>query len=176
VLHLLRRATFGPTPQLLRDVTPERVGAWLEEQLAPDEIPDAECDALLRRYPGLDWPISRVRAEVGVRALPAGAVMDGLGRASLIRAAWSRRQLLEVMVGLWSDHFNVTCPSDLVWDSRADYDATIRGLALGRFADLLVAVTTHPAGTNTGNDTVKFDEHVAPKARFVCPRKTCPSP
>lgn len=159
VLHLLRRATFGPTPQLLRDVTAERAGAWLEQQFDPQNIPDPECDALLREYPGLDWPISRIRAAVDTKSLQAGAVMDRLVRASLVRAIWSRRQLLEIMVGLWSDHFNVTCPSDQVWDSRADYDATIRGLALGRFADLLIAVTTHPAMLRYLDGTSSTAEH-----------------
>nr|WP_284289533.1 hypothetical protein [Angustibacter aerolatus] len=27
-----------------------------------------------------------------------------------------------MMVDLWSNHFNVTCPSADVWDSRASYD------------------------------------------------------
>jgi uncharacterized protein (DUF1800 family) len=49
------------------------------------------------------------------------------------------------MVDFWSNHFNVTCPSDDVWDTRHGYDATLRAKALGRFADLLVAATTHPA-------------------------------
>src|SRR3954453_17601733 len=72
--------------------------------------------------------------------------MFDLGRAALGRAAWSRRQLLEVMVDVWSNHLNVTCPSDNVSDNRHRYDAdVIRPHALGRFADLLEAATTHPA-------------------------------
>ena len=47
---------------------------------------------------------------------------------------WSERQLLEVMVDLWSNHLNVTNPSDSVWATRHDYDRrVIRRHALGKF-------------------------------------------
>ena len=46
----------------------------------------------------------------------------------------------------WSNHLNVTNPSDRVWDNRADYDRTvIRKFALDNFLDMLVASATHPA-------------------------------
>ena len=42
--------------------------------------------------------------------------------------------------------FSITCPSDDVWDCRHTLDADVlRPLAFGRFADLLPAVTAHPA-------------------------------
>jgi uncharacterized protein (DUF1800 family) len=72
--------------------------------------------------------------------------MDALGQATIARALWSRRQLLEVMVDFWSNHLNITCPSSEVWDSRHRYDAdVIRRHALGTFAEMLQAATTHPA-------------------------------
>ena len=44
------------------------------------------------------------------------------------------------------------------------------------FGSVAVAVTTQPAGTETGSETTKFDEHDnIPKVKLVCPRKTCPS-
>ena len=72
--------------------------------------------------------------------------MFDLGVAALVRAAWSKRQLLETMVDFWSNHLNVTNPSDRVWATRHDYDRTvIRRFALGKFSDMLVASATHPA-------------------------------
>ena len=36
------------------------------------------------------------------------------------------------------------------------------------FGSVAVAVTTQPAGTETGSETAKFDEHdIIPKVRFV---------
>lgn len=72
--------------------------------------------------------------------------MFDVGAATLARAAWSKRQLLEVMVDFWSNHLNVTNPSDNVWDNRHDYDRNvIRAFALGRYEDMLLASARHPA-------------------------------
>jgi hypothetical protein len=146
VLHLLRRTTFGPTPGMVDAVAAVGPVAWLESQLEPPGIGDRTCEAVLARLPGLDWPISVVREQVDAGRMSISEPMSRVVQASVVRAAWSRRQLLEVMVQEWSDHFCVPCPSPDVWDSRAHYDAVaIRPYALGRFADLLVAATTHPA-------------------------------
>jgi uncharacterized protein (DUF1800 family) len=146
VLHLLRRTTFGPTPGMVDAVASSGPASWLESQLDPPGIADRSCDAVLARLPGLDWPISVVRQQVDAGQIAISEPMNRVVQASVVRAAWSRRQLLEVMVQEWSDHFCVPCPSPDVWDSRAHYDAAaIRPYALGRFADLLVAASTHPA-------------------------------
>ena len=45
-LHLLRRATYGPTPASLAEVTARGTSAWLERQLVPDAISDPQGDAI----------------------------------------------------------------------------------------------------------------------------------
>jgi uncharacterized protein (DUF1800 family) len=147
VLHLLRRATYGPTPEAESELRRLGSAAWLERQLDPASIDDTACDAALSQYTLIQQDIAGVRAAVRAGTLKSGAwdVMQQLGTAAVARAAWSRRQLFELMVDFWSNHLNVTCPSGEVWDSRAAYDATIRRLALGRFADLLKASMTAPA-------------------------------
>ena len=143
LVHLLRRTTYGLTPDLVAHA--RRLGrtAWLEQQLRPASIPDPEGEAVVARFPSLRLTSAQVRSR---HSDGSWDVMFDLGRAALGRAAWSRRQLLEVMVDLWSNHLNVTCPSDNVWDNRHRYDAdVIRPHALGRFADLLKAAITHPA-------------------------------
>jgi uncharacterized protein (DUF1800 family) len=143
-LHLLRRATYGPTPAGIAEATRLGRDAWLERQLSPSAISDRTGTALTRRFPGLGWSIARVRAE---HADDFGSwdVMLQLSRATLARAIWSERQLFELMVEFWSNHLNVTNPSSDVWDNRAQYDRVIRRHALGSFTDLLVAATGHPA-------------------------------
>lgn len=82
-----------------------------------------------------------------------------MGEATLLRAAWSRRQLQEVMVEFWSNHLNVTCPSSDVWDCRHRFDAdVIRPNALGRFSDLLVASSLHQAMLHYLNNDVSTKE------------------
>jgi uncharacterized protein (DUF1800 family) len=144
-LHLLRRASYGPTPTSIAQAKKLGRKAWLEHQLAPATIPDPAMDQLLKRFPELNWSISRVLSTYADK-IGSWDVMLQLSRATVARAIWSERQLFEVMVEFWSNHLNVTNPSSDVWDSRAHYDRTvIRKHALGSFDDLLVAATLHPA-------------------------------
>ncbi len=146
VAHLLRRTTYGLTPALVTRVTPARQSAWLAAQLAPSGTRDPACDAILSRFPSLGWSISTVRAAVKADRVDGWDVMVDLGTAAVVRAAWSERQLLEVMVDFWSNLLNITCPSSEVWDNRARFDAdVIRRHAFGRYADLLLAATSHPS-------------------------------
>jgi uncharacterized protein (DUF1800 family) len=143
VLHLLRRATFGPTPEAVSQARDMGVDAWLETQLAPASLPDATADAAVALFPMAGMTTSQIRA-----AVPAGhwdAMLD-LGTATLARQVWSSRQLFEVMVDFWSNHLNVACPSSAVWDLRTGYDRdVIRANALGRFSDMLLASARSPA-------------------------------
>ena len=63
----------------------------------------------------------------------------------IARLCWSKRQLQALMTDFWTNHLNVAAMSDGVDESRAHYQSTIRGLALGKFTDLLVAASKHPA-------------------------------
>ncbi len=146
-LHLLRRATYGPTAASVAEIRRLGVAAWLERQLDPAAIADPDCDALLTRFPLIQLPIGEIRSRVKAGTLRYGwDTMLQLGFAATARAVWSERQLLEMMVDFWSNHLNVTNPSADVWDNRADYDRTvIRPHALGRFADMLKASARHPA-------------------------------
>ena len=48
-LHVLRRLTFGPTPESLAHIQTIGRDAFIEEQLAPETIDDSEMDTLLAR-------------------------------------------------------------------------------------------------------------------------------
>ncbi len=148
LLHLLRRATFGPTPASVAEIRKLGATAWLERQLKPAAIPDKVADTLTARLPLSRLNTAEVRSLVAAGKLKRYSwdPMWQLGQAAVARAIWSERQLFEVMVDFWSNHLNVTCPSGDVWDNRADYDRNvIRRYALGSFADLLKASAKHPA-------------------------------
>jgi uncharacterized protein (DUF1800 family) len=143
VLHLLRRATYGPTPALVSSVRRSGTAAWLTAQLAPASIADPAAAALVARWPSLGWSTDQCRANLSNGGWD---VMFDLVDSSIARAVWSNRQLLEVMVGFWSNHLHITCPSADVWDNRHLFDRdVIRRHALGRFSDMLVASARHPA-------------------------------
>ena len=142
-LHLLRRVTYGITPGLLADVTGRGVAGWLDDQLAPATIDDSACDRAVQRF-----PLAHAAPPVlhGTLGNGSWSAMQDLQAMTLARAVWSRRQLLEVMVELWSNHLNVTCPSSEVWATRGAFDRdVVRRHALGTFSDLLVASCTSPA-------------------------------
>jgi len=73
-------------------------------------------------------------------------VVTELQRAKLLRAVYSERQLYEMMVDFWENHFNIFANKD---DDRyflTSYDRdTIRPFAMGRFRDLLGATAHSPA-------------------------------
>ena len=142
-LHLLQRATWGASPASLAEIRRVGAGGWLERQLKPASINDSECDDLIaQRFPRLAWSITDAAGSLDF----GWDLMFDLGTATLARAAWSERQLLEVMVDFWSNHLNITNPSDSVWATRHDWDRTvIRKHAMGRFSDMLAASATHPA-------------------------------
>jgi uncharacterized protein (DUF1800 family) len=147
-LHVLRRCTYGPTPVALAEIRKLGVSAWLERQFAPAKIDDSAFDAVLARYPKLRLDVAGVRAAVAAGTLREYSwdLMYQLGQTTLARAAWSRRQLLEVMVDFWSNQLNVTNPFDGGWDNRHVYDReVIRRHAFGRFADMLKASAVSPA-------------------------------
>ena len=73
-------------------------------------------------------------------------VVTELQRAKLLRAVYSERQLFEVMVDFWENHFSIFANKD---DDRyllTSYDRdTIRPFAMARFRDLLGATAHSPA-------------------------------
>ncbi|GIJ60608.1 hypothetical protein Vau01_081240 [Virgisporangium aurantiacum] len=144
VLHLLRRATFGPTPDSVSEVKQLGIDAWLDRQLAPDTVSDPGGDAVNKLYPYLTMSIEQLR-----RSVPDDKRNDPsfqLGRATIGRQIWTSRQLQEVMVDFWANHLNIQNPFDGGWDNRTDWDRTvIRAHALGRFSDMLSASARHPA-------------------------------
>ncbi len=139
--HVLNRLTFGPRPGDHARVTAMGAHAFIEEQLAFEAINDGALTSRLRHFEALDaWPLGEL-----LDYSPA-ELLDQLTRAKLHRAVESHRQLYEVMVDFWSDHFNID-PSkgDSRWLKPVDDRDVIRRHALGNFAELLKASALSPS-------------------------------
>jgi uncharacterized protein (DUF1800 family) len=147
--HLLRRAGYGPNTADLADVKRLGYAAWLEQQLNPSTVKDTTCDALLARLyakmPAQSTPIWKVNALIDAGTVNSWEQYQNVLTDLTIRALWSKRQLLTVMEDFWGNHFNVTIFKDGTAESRAHYSYTIRTRAFGKFSDLLLAITKHPA-------------------------------
>jgi uncharacterized protein (DUF1800 family) len=77
---------------------------------------------------------------------PSYAFLGELASSRVARAVVSERQLQEVMVDFWENHFNVFAGKDRTRYFLPEYDAqTIRPHALGTFRELLGAVAKSPA-------------------------------
>jgi hypothetical protein len=77
---------------------------------------------------------------------PPGVVTGELAQAKLLSAVYSQRQLEEVMIDFWSNHFNVFVDKGLDRLMLTGYERdVIRPHALGKFEDLLVATAKSPA-------------------------------
>ena len=146
ISHALNRLTFGARPgdysrvKALGATEAEALAAFLDEQLAPDKVADDWCAQQVRRFETLDESAGEL-FEYQEKLL-----LTEMMRASVLRAALSERQLYEVMVQFWTDHFNID-PSkgDCKWLKTADDREVIRKHALGKFPDMLRASALSPA-------------------------------
>lgn len=87
-------------------------------------------------------------AEEVVRKIQNGTrkIRQELSQARLIRAVHSERQLQEVMVDFWMNHFNIFMPKGLDRVYTTDFEENvIRPQVFGNFEDLLMATAKSPA-------------------------------
>lgn len=169
VSHAISRLTFGARPGEYARVSQLGVKAFIEEQLAPARIEDWMCERVMRHeFASLADPESTLFPRKGdandplQQIFPAmkdkGArvgdlyefkdkvLLEELTRATLLRAVLSERQLFEVMVQFWSDHFNIDpSKAEAKWLKAADDRDVIRAHALGNFRDMLRASAVSPA-------------------------------
>ena len=154
ITHALNRMAFGSRPgdyQRVLALASSRIthhasredvalSAYLEQQLHPDQIDAERGEMAARRFETLQEPIGELFE------YQPELLHNELMRASLARAVYSERQLYEVMVQFWSDHFNID-PSkgDCKWLKVADDRDVIRKHALGKFPEMLRASALSPA-------------------------------
>jgi len=152
----LNRATFGCTQADLAAFNAlgandsARWAAWVSAQLSPASISDTACDA---RVAGANFQALNLSANqlwstyhadtsnYSHRMLPVAEVEC----MTIIRQTYSQRQLFEVMVDFWHDHFSV-----FGWDYDGGpifptFDALFRDTSAGKgvfgnFRSLLMAV------------------------------------
>jgi uncharacterized protein (DUF1800 family) len=84
--------------------------------------------------------------EMADAVLGQRTAMNEFMQAKVLRAALSERQLQEVLVDFWFNHFNVFVGKNQVREYLSEYEReTIRPRVFGQFRDLLGAVAKSPA-------------------------------
>lgn len=136
VIHALNRLTFGAKPGDATRVREIGLDKWVELQLHPERIPDADIERFLSRYSVLEanpnellksYAVAQRERRLAVergdtaarprrRDAPAAmldaatsrrAVINQIQSARVARAVAGNRQLQEVMTDFWLNHFNV---------------------------------------------------------------------
>jgi uncharacterized protein (DUF1800 family) len=139
-VYLVNRLTFGQNAADLARAAQLGWDGFIEEQLNPEQIDDSALDAALGAFPTLFMRPDRLLA------MDKQTVAAELVAATILRAIYSRRQLLELMIDFWTNHFNIFLHEKLdPWLKTVDDRAVIRAHALGKFGDLLTASAASPA-------------------------------
>ena len=174
-LHVLNRLAFGPTPGDLDRVTRMGTPAWIAEQLHPERLalpsflvdqlatlrtPNETQRELVASYREMQKEAKEAKqaetasvdgkkpgpAEGGERRKQIATIYLEAGEERLLQALNSPRQLEEVLVDFWFNHFNVYEGKGLVRVLTESYEReAIRPHVLGRFRAMLGATAKHPA-------------------------------
>ncbi len=166
VFHLIDRLSYGPKLQQLKQVEEQGIEAYIKSQLQPSAIPYSAD--LKQKMQGLETlrftpkqafkqkeridktakELKLSRQEKGkVRRKLEKTIIQQARQGRLLLALESPRQLEEVMVDFWYNHFNVFATkggvSRLLFSSYEQQ--AIRPHVLGQFRQLLGATAHHPA-------------------------------
>jgi uncharacterized protein (DUF1800 family) len=127
IKHLLRRAGFGSSPPELAEYEKFNYEKCVKLLLEPERVDNSALDSLVASE---DFDFTRI---------------DDLKRWWIYRMMFTRRPLEEKMTLFWHGHFATSVAK--VENSYAMYmqNLTMRKLGLGKFHDLLLAMTKDPA-------------------------------
>jgi uncharacterized protein (DUF1800 family) len=170
ILHVLNRLGYGPRPGDVEQVRRMGIAAYIEQQLSPSGITDSVAARAVTAYPALALSTAQLVREYPPPSVQArqrlaqgemtlhdmrqmypperrpGIIAAQLQAARITLAVMSERQLEEVMVDFWFNHFNVYAQKGAVrWMVPAYEREAIRPYALGRIRDLVLATARHPA-------------------------------
>jgi uncharacterized protein (DUF1800 family) len=165
--RLANRVSWGATDAELSRVRQLGAAGYIDEQLRARagllpaavqsqieplrvqqrSVLDLAAELEATRKSGLALPTEDARKSAQVEYQQAlTSLAREPARRHLLRALYSPNQLLEQMQWFWFNHFNVHQFKSNIRVLLGDYEErAIRPHALGRFRDLLGAVTRHPA-------------------------------
>jgi hypothetical protein len=142
--NALKRTSFGVHRDSLSTIQSLGIDAYLEYQLDHLSISDGDLETTIQTL----FPLSTQTPAELVTGFPnnIGDVALQMVGATQYRQIFSERQLYEVMVEFWSDHFNIHLLNGFGPVLKPEDDRTvIRAHALGNFRDLLGASASSPS-------------------------------
>jgi uncharacterized protein (DUF1800 family) len=145
--HLLNRAAFGARPGEVADLSkPGRLEDWFQKQLYPEKIDDSQVQKKLETVSDLHKSSEQLSLGAPNTADEYVAYFTHVHEDQIFQkfllAAESNRQLEQVMVDFWFNHFSVNGDYPLLLPSYEN--DVIRAHVFGKFKDMLLASAQHP--------------------------------
>jgi hypothetical protein len=134
----LKRTSFGPHRDAMAAIKNLGISNYLEQQLDYPAIDDGSLETDIQAL----FPLTMQTPAQLINGFPDNifSVAIEMISATQYRQMFSKRQLYEVMVEFWSDHFNIHLVNGLGPTLKPfDDQQVIRQHALGNFRDLLHA-------------------------------------
>jgi uncharacterized protein (DUF1800 family) len=158
ILHAINRLSFGPRPGDVERLQSLGVKQYIQEQLHPELLPlPTSLKNKLDSLSSLRLNTTQLAAEYGqtsklaptarqAKRRQSKSILEEAVQARLWRSIESPRQLEEVMVDFWYNHFNVAANKGIsrVWVGNYEQQA-LRPHVFGKFRNLLGATAQHPA-------------------------------
>lgn len=144
----LNRITFGARVEERARLAEIDLANYIEEQLDFETINDPALDLQLSPFKTLGMAANEIEAVTNqlFDGYDRERPINELRQATFLRQLYSKRQLYEVMVEFWSDHFNIFIEKGQCFYLKpVDDREVIRKHALGNFRDLLWASAHSPA-------------------------------
>jgi len=145
------RLAFGPRPEDLATFDTFDLVDFVDQQLDYENIDDAACESYVNSLsraapdgstvPPLDASLAELKDYV-TNSSRGAYLQRHLWTATYARALLSKRQLYEIMVDFWTNHFQTNFQHhSKYWEDHY----VIRAHALGNFRDLLEASAKSPS-------------------------------
>lgn len=181
ILHIINRLSLGATPGDIEKVREIGIDKYIQQQLTPESIPEPQSlKNKLSQLQTLRLTPSQLYSQYSISRLPKPTpeikkqrrkkerlIRQQAVKARLLRATESPRQLQEVMVDFWYNHFNVyqNKGQTRLWMGAYEEQA-IRPHVFGKFRDLLDATARHPAMLFYLDNWQNTAPNNRPKGRF----------
>lgn len=151
-IHFLNRTSFGPRKEDVEKIQRVGIHSYLEEQLNPATLPlPQSLQSNLNALPTINYRTPQLvimwsSLQKGQNRQEIQNVFQDACHARLFKALLSPRQLEEMMVDFWFNHFNVFSGKEIDRVLVGSYEnEAIRPHVFGKFLDLLRATAKHPA-------------------------------
>ncbi len=139
--HLLNRTSFGVNTELKAKYDELGYEGFVDYQLGADSIDDSEIeDYIAENLITVNMPLTEIRDLIDSEQIGQFQAAEELKAATFLRAVYSKKQLHQVMVEFWSNHFNVfhfDGPLPIL-KTKEDRDV-MRPFALSSFSEILHA-------------------------------------